>query len=66
MASYRNECHVSLLSRLELVKHDVERCVVEDKVHFVIVKLTDHRQRHIVVRVNEHQVLEENVIWPCF
>ena len=62
MSSYRNECHVSLLSRLELVKHDVERCVVEDKVHFVIVKLTDHRQRHIVVRVNEHQVLEENVL----
>ena len=59
MASYRNECHVSLLSRLELVKHDVERCVVEDKVDVVIVKLAHHRQGHVVVWINKHQVLQK-------
>ena len=50
---------MSLLAGLELVEHDVERCVVEDKVDLVLVVLADHGQRHVVIRVDEHQVLDE-------
>ena len=50
---------MSLLAGLELVEHDVEWGVVEDEVDLVLVVLADHRQRHVVVRVDEHQVLGE-------
>ena len=50
---------MSLFSRLELVEHDVEGRVVEDKVDLVLVELADHGQRHVVIWINEHQVLDE-------
>ena len=50
---------MSFFSGLELVKHDVERGIVEHKVDFVLVELADHGEGHVVVRVDEHQVLDE-------
>ena len=59
LVSHLNKSHVALLPRLELVEHDVEGGVVKHEIHFVLVELADHGQRHVVVRINEHQVLDE-------
>jgi len=56
---YLYESHVSLFAGFELVEHDVERSIVEHEIDFILVKFADHGQGHVVVGVNEHQVLNE-------
>ena len=48
------ESSLTFVTGLELVEHDVQRRVVEDEVDVIFVELADRRQRHVVVRINEH------------
>jgi hypothetical protein len=53
------ECTRLLLTIFELLKHDIQGDVLEDKVARVLVILAEGAKRRVVVRVHEGEVLDE-------